>query len=642
MECNCSQSKPGPAQSVRLSSPNPTVVPPRPPKRTPRPANIPKTKKPPMPLPSTDQSCICPQKQLSFRKSEPPIGPYNNYDVPKSILAHRMTLEQPESQADQYYDTPRKIKECLALPNEYPNYDTPHVPQAVVLQECGCPTKLAQTSRSSACPCQNVMSWAGFVLPYCRRGAGIEPTGVTVQPIRLSGEGRMPVVNAKGEINIYPVNLSGCKVNHKEETNFTPRDTSANYENVEPIIDTQPDAKHPDYVNIDFTQSLENYENSKDFLTKTAISQGEVEKLADELQETTSRGDSEENKVCQKCKNSKEGEADYLVMDVENQVPRKPVSGYLPMQPAHNACSKEVLSRLSSGVKSSSNPTLSGSSPLEGTRKRSESEYRAPGSAMLSSPYLRRRLIDGNNKSEASILLRKRSYSAESARYLDEESPSFPSNLTIYKCPSELGKETLVNEEETSECKINEMSLISQQHSSSSSSSGSCIKIRRSSSVPSKAGHNRDSSSSNDSGVSTGSLTHRTSEFVEFEHAVVPTSTPVKKKPSGLMVYHKILQPVCFHNSLPRKSKSSDPLREISFQFQKMVLPTKSSSAEADIPSCLPKGTKGLASPNEVSSAPCPDSRSTSSGTSDMSDYIETLSLSSHSSSDAPDSLRYE
>lgn len=50
----------------------------------------------------------------------------------------------------------------------------------------------------------------------------------------------------------------------------------------------------------------------------------------------------------------------------------------------------------------------------------------------------------------------------------------------------------------------------------------------------------------------------------------------------------------------------------------------------------------GFQSPSGDSAivVPYPDSRSTSSGTSDMSDYIETLSLSSHSSSDVPDSLR--
>lgn len=101
--------------------------------------------------------------------------------------------------------------------------------------------------------------------------------------------------------------------------------------------------------------------------------------------------------------------------------------------------------------------------------------------------------------------------------------------------------------------------------------------VRRSSSVPCKS--NRDSSSSNDSGVF---------ELPRHQHPCMAT--------------------------LPRRSKSSDPLRELSFQFQKPE--GKSSSAEAEVP----VGPSG----------------STSSGTSDMSDYFETLSLSSHSSSDAP------
>ena len=560
-----------------------------------------------------------------------------------------MTLAQPELQTDQYYDTPRKIKECLALPHEYPNYDTPHVPQAVVLQDCGCPTKLAQAPRSSACPCQNVMSWAGFVLPYCRRGAGIEATGVTVQPIRLSGEGKMPVVNANGEINIYNTNLSNCNNKHKQECEFIIKNrttclenSKSNYENIEPVINTQPDLKQPDYANIDFTHSLEYYENSKDFLSKTGIFKNEIEKHSAELRERASDFNNEESgRVCQKCGHSKDEKADYVAVDTENQVPEKPSPGYLPMQPVHNACSKEVLFRLCSGVKSSSNPTLSASSLLDGNRKRSESEYRVPGLAMLSSPYLRRRLVDGSDKNEASVLLRKRSYSAESARYVDEESPTFPSNLTIHKCSSETGEEALVKDERASDSKINEVSSTSLQPSFSSSFTGSCIKIRRSSSVPSKTGHNRDSSSSNDSGVSTGSLIHRTAEFVEFEHAVVPTSTPMKKNSSALPpMHHQSPQQVSLHNSLPRKCKSNNPLKEITFQFQKIKMPTKSSSAEADIPSCLPKEGKEFTSLGEVSSVPCPDSRSTSSGTSDMSDYIETLSLSSHSSSDTPDSLR--
>lgn len=45
----------------------------------------------------------------------------------------------------------------------------------------------------------------------------------------------------------------------------------------------------------------------------------------------------------------------------------------------------------------------------------------------------------------------------------------------------------------------------------------------------------------------------------------------------------------------------------------------------------------GYLSPGGV---PYIDSHSTSSGTSDMSDYIETLSMSSYSSSDTPDSFQ--
>ncbi|XP_066140538.1 uncharacterized protein [Euwallacea fornicatus] len=104
--------------------------------------------------------------------------------------------------------------------------------------------------------------------------------------------------------------------------------------------------------------------------------------------------------------------------------------------------------------------------------------------------------------------------------------------------------------------------------------------VRRSSSVPCKS--NRDSSSSNDSGV--------------FE-------LPRRPQMSANM-------------TLPRRSKSSDPLRDLSFQFNKAASEGKSASAEAEVPVC-PNG-------------------STSSGTSDMSDYFETLSLSSHSSSVEP------
>ena len=651
IECHCSQTKPSqpPQASVQRASPSPSALPPRPPKPSQSTATK-KAKKPPMPLPS-EQICVHSRKQQLVARSPSgaaAAGPYENYDIPKTILGHHMLLEQ-SPQPDQYYDTPRKIKECLALPKTYPNYDTPQTPQAVVLQQCGCPAKLTvQSPRSSACPCQNMMSWAGFVLPYCRRGAGIEPTGVAVHPVKLSGEGKMPVVNASGEIAIYATTKRANKSDTaedkgKDNCDCLQENRSNNYENVEPVIDTQPESKQANYANIDFTESLEHYENSKDVLAKSGISQEEMEKFADQIKKETPEVPAEDSsKICQKCGHVKDKENDYLVMDPEKQTPKKPFPGYLPMQPAHNACSKEILSRICSGIKSSSNPALSGAALTEGSKKRSDSEFRVPGSAMLSSPYLRRRYLDGNGgepSGNIGMLLRKRSYSAESAHYLDDENHTFPSTLTIHKCSSEADKASLVGGETHSPCVNSEMK-ISQENGQMLvvSPQPSFIKIRRSSSVPSKTGHNRDSSSSNDSGVSTGSLSHRTAEFVEFELSLAPSTST--RKQNVLSVYRKSPPPTCYHSSLPRKSKSSDPLRELSFQFQKIKIPTKSSSAEADIPTCLPKAAKGFNSPGEVSSAPYIDSRSTSSGTSDMSDYIETLSLSSHSSSDTPDSLR--
>ncbi|CAK9821883.1 Protein Dok-7 [Anthophora retusa] len=649
VECHSTQNSKSTQQQacVQRVSPNPNALPPRPPKPSQSTAAK-KVKKPPMPLPN-EQACVHSRKQHVIARNTTAIaGPYENYDVPKTILGHHMLLEQ-SSQPDQYYDTPRKIKECLALPKSYPNYDTPQTPQAVVLQQCGCPAKLTvQSPRSSGCPCQNMMSWAGFVLPYCRRGAGIEPTGVAVHPVKLSGEGKMPVVNASGEIAIYATTKRMNKsenVDEKNKDNCECPDTGTNnYENVEPVIDTQPESKQTNYANIDFTQSLGHYENSKDLLAKSGISQEEIEKFSDQIKDviTTPEPPSDDSsKICQKCGHVKDRENDYLVMDPEKQTPKKPFPGYLPMQPAHNACSKEILSRICSGIKSSSNPALSGSALSESGKKRSDSEFRVPGSAMLSSPYLRRRYLDGNGGGESngniSLLLRKRSYSAESAHYLDDENHTFPSTLTIHKCSSEADKASLVRGETHSPC-VNAEIKMNQENGQIVSPQPSFIKIRRSSSVPSKTGHNRDSSSSNDSGVSTGSLSHRTAEFVEFELSLTPSTST--RKQNVLSVYRKSPPPTCYHSSLPRKSKSSDPLRELSFQFQKIKIPTKSSSAEADIPTCLPKATKGFNSPGEVSSAPYIDSRSTSSGTSDMSDYIETLSLSSHSSSDTPDSLR--
>lgn len=102
------------------------------------------------------------------------------------------------------------------------------------------------------------------------------------------------------------------------------------------------------------------------------------------------------------------------------------------------------------------------------------------------------------------------------------------------------------------------------------------VKIRRSSSVPSKSDKNRDSSSSNDSGVSTGSLKHHKGDFNEFEMPVTNSKTCKKHKNKS---FRNTLTPV---HAPFLKSNSSDPLKNLTFQFEEVATLTKSNSCEVD------------------------------------------------------------
>lgn len=218
----------------------------------------------------------------------------------------------------------------------------------------------------------------------------------------------------------------------------------------------------------------------------------------------------------------------------------------------------------------------------------------------------------------------------------------------------------------------------------SGASGAAAVHIRRSASVPCKS-QNRDSSSSNDSGVSTGSMRATGQQRFAAGGFELPLTTAQSMRRHQQQLQH--MHQHQSHNmqqqqpaSLPRRSKSFDPLRDITFQFKRRsgtAQQAKCSSAEAEIPLCpladsASTGTGGSAVGGSLQSAsaqgsasavsaigsssssggstagsssagvgvPYMDSRSSSSGTSDMSDYIETLSLSSHSSSDAAGDLR--
>ena len=470
-----------------------------------------------------------------------------------------------------------------------------------------------------------------------------------------------------------------------------------------------------DYENIDFAQSLEYYENSRNLLQRIGMTKEDAEGAEAELpaaeteeEEPISYTITNGVKFCNKCGHachlfspqqppsqepmpeassvevaaeataltqsvdaSSSKQDDYLMMEPAKNVPTCPEAaaralgknfpGYLPMSPITNAaCSKADLLKLRMdraslpSEKSASIPSLAGpiGPAVDRSRKRSDSEFpRVPGSAMMmmhhsaNSPYLRRLLhepCDENRRLH--IASRRRSSSADSSRYLDDledltqsgiiereistshqvvEQPETQKEVEVEDKPEEASAVSQVEAEPV--VVVQEMLTVEEtgadDATSVSSGSGSlrtlvrecltdtphpplsgssisaAVHIRRSSSVPCKSGNNRDSSSSNDSGVSTGSLKQRGADFAEFE---LPLTTSMSARRHHHVVqarHHHAGMPLtnCLHASLPRRSKSVDPLREISFQFQKVKIPAKSSSAEAEVPICPGKrdSTKG-------------------------------------------------
>lgn len=701
-----------------------------------------KKRKAPMPLPDDTKdkdyvvhTCACHNPHLlPMTKEEaenPMVGPYENYDVPRPLAAHlredskspdpNQVLSLSQSTADEYYDTPKNVKECLSRtgdslvesPDQYGNYDTPppakHVPAPCAFM-LKCKTAVVVHGQDSAktvlegdlhrpadCPCQRVTQgvtcWPQDImrLAYCRKGNGVDNSAVV--KVKLDGQGKMPVVNQRGEVELYATIDRSKKANRrkslKDEDQKTEQlDTATlNYENVEVIQQDRARAEAPavtdgppscpNYANIHFAQSLEHYENSRDVLLKAGITPQEMRSIGQPAACTAT-------KMCSKCghcqgagqppavehNGASQSEAepaaapantrldDYMMMDPNRQPPAPAAPpdnprpnnfpGYLPMSPITNGAAtlpasntkadlmKMALDRLNGAMtseKSASIPSLAGPYVDRG-KKRQDSEFvRIPGSAMLmanhssatSSPYFRR-MADCKEENKKFQLARRRSNSADSSRYLEDlESVSSSTgsrvssvNSLLSQCelpaelPTELTGELPADQDDDEEaahrCCAQDgdsehgpgtasasgssasiqtlvQEAVQDGGTSSSSSPSSAVHIRRSSSVPCK-GNNRDSSSSNDSGVSIGSLRHRGSDFTEFE---LPLTTALSSNWRAQAQRLAGSQGPCMHASLQRRSKSSDPLKEISFQFHRMSAHPKSSSAEAEVPVCPAK-----------------------------------------------------
>lgn len=382
----------------------------------------------------------------------------------------------------------------------------------------------------------------------------------------------MPV-SINGELAIYATVDKSKKTKNQTPTPTVPpapkpedpapscEQSNGNYANIEPVVhQTNTSTTQENYMNLSFAQSLDLYENARDVLHKAGIG-------AD---------------TCAHCSYSKPQD-DYLMMEPGkppcSEHVHKHFPGYLPMSPSPAS--------VSDVDKAASNPSLSHSSPFNSScRKRSESP-RVSGSAMMSS-----------YRTGSISCLRRRSNSADATRYLDDlesitertvssgtstqinQSDSNTTSVESITSQCASPKHTVVetvatieNEEKKEEIDNSLRTLVQEclDHYDSS------VHVRRSSSVPCKS-VNRDSSSSNDSGVSTGSLKQRGTDFAEFE---LPLTTAQSTRRHHQAMHHTSH---CLHASLPRKSKSSDPLQELTFTFQKVKTPIKSSSAEAEVP----------------------------------------------------------
>ncbi|XP_037302012.1 uncharacterized protein LOC115446220, partial [Manduca sexta] len=578
----------------------------RPPVRPPKPAHM-EQKKPIAPPPP--QSCSC--MNDNHVVNNPKVGPYENYDVPK--------VSHVEVDNSEYYDTPKRIKQALA--EDLFQVTKTSTPDNLVLKKnCGCILKFGSRKKPVIvecdenlqpveCPCQKVTNWANNLisLPYCKRNEiNVEVT-----------------TNVKDDTALYATVDVSRKTNRQSAvTDKDPQESTSdpqfiNYQNITPK-DEKEGEDHYEY-----------YENAKDLLRKAGVTQSELDALSANLDIAVTT--LPKKKLCTKCghtqlgqnQDAKKNKSDeYLLMEPANDAKQEyckaigPNPGYTPMSPNPNwsLSLKHPMHKVHRVEieKSLSIPTLNGSDRSHALGINNETLQKRSSSVDSA------RLLEDLKEFDSSIGSHATSSSLETLRNLAIEnrrsSSPCENDRECYECCKSSGSEN-----KTEESLSKETPHLRNKHMDNA-------QIKRSSSVPCKGG-NRDSSSSNDSGVSSCSLKHGVGEFNEFEMPLT----------SGQSRYHYMMQKRmrgnlsgCVHSSLPRKSKSSDPLRDLSMQVHKTNVPAKSSSAEAEVPVLPPKQFKGVM-----------DTHSTSSGTSDMSDYIETLSLtSSHSSSDTPMGLR--
>lgn len=467
---------------------------------------------------------------------------------------------------------------------------------AVILKKpCGCLLKFGKRRKQPTvidtdenvqpvnCPCQRVTDWANnwIRLPYCKKST-------------VSSDNLVPnKENMKPNSGDHNAIYATIDVSRKTRRKTHPIDPDEHNHSIDPQkveIDRGPLAN---YENLNFALSLEYYENAKDLLRRAGVTQSELDAISANLHaDTLTAVTVDDRGMCTKCGHppaAREKDKnvdcltitssdDYLMMEPKSLDSNKKdqckslPSGYTPMSPiggfAFNTLkhpAKSPINRLLE-EKSASNPTLC---VPEAKQNSDESE-----GAVDTRP-------SRASSDKDRIEYRKRSSSADSSRFL-EDVKEFEGSVGSRGSGSSI--ETLRDADlapagahAAAPCRC------AREHKHSDADSSEASKGRGGGSAGAAAAGggpagNRDSSSSNDSGVSSCSLRPAAGEFElplttaaarrHYRCARRATAAPRGSGAGGCP---------------PRRSRSTDPLQD-GTALQRERVPAKSSSAEAEVP----------------------------------------------------------
>lgn len=480
----------------------------------------------------------------------------------------------------EYYDTPKRLKECLN--NELFKITKSSTSNTLILKKpCGCLLKLGKKAKQPVvidtdenfqppnCPCQRVTDWANnwIKLPYCKRNTD-------EKEVATSNNDNITVNNSDRTALYATVDLSR-KTKRKTPTDVFSTSNDLMTRSLDSRSFEIDEGPHANYENLNFALSLEHYENAKDLLRKAGVTQSELDALSVNLKPIMGFASITCKSICSKCGHFKEGKEtakdrknsndEYLMMEPKSLESNKfesdklLPSGYTPMSPIGSFGfhtlkypAKNPISRLLD-EKSASNPTLCG--PEENRTNTittsDQVELRAPG----------------HQRAE----FRKRSSSADSSRFLDDVK-EFDGSVGSRGSASSI--ETLRDigaREASTPC-----DCATSKHSDADSSEASKAK-----GITVTAGGNRDSSSSNDSGVSSWSLRGEAAPgAADFELPATTAATRRRYRTARRATDSPRGTP-------PRRSRSSGGTRNSPPATHKCC------SAEAEVPVLIVKPLRG-------------------------------------------------